>query len=542
VTSTADVYDAAGTDGGTAAPGPLFDVLALELSAAVGDLENLSRFDRGDIEERAALAVVRAEQLGLPELAQRAGLVQADLLRRRGNVAESGRRAQEIQRWATEHDAQHLLARSNFVLASVFQELGDLSMALEHAVRAVDLLGDGALPETRIDHLARLADCLGLSGDVAARERYDHVLRLAEELGDVDRQLLVLNNRAYCETVVGAFEEALVWTSKLQDLAGRHAIPMDVGRLDTIGRALMELGRLDEAESAMLPGLRPEALDGTRDGDAGADFLLTLTEVRRRRGALAEAQETLDECVRRCEEHGLTAIRVRARREQAELHAAAGDYREAYEEHRLYTDEVMDLQSAERDARARALQAMYETTEARRQSRRYRELSLRDPLTGLYNRRYVDDELPRLLDRAAAGAESVTVALLDLDHFKRINDTCSHEAGDQVLCAVAELLEAAGAAAGTGSFVARMGGEEFLLVQVGTDPAAAAARLEELRRAVAAHPWAALVGDLPVTISIGASTTQGTSATTPTGILGRADGHLYLAKRQGRDRVVGDPA
>ena len=91
-------------------------------------------------------------------------------------------------------------------------------------------------PETRIDHLARLADCLGLSGDVAARDRYDHVLRLAEELGDVDRQLLVLNNRAYCETVVGAFEEALVWTTKLQDLAGRHGIPMDVGRLDTIGQ------------------------------------------------------------------------------------------------------------------------------------------------------------------------------------------------------------------------------------------------------------------------------------------------------------------
>ena len=541
MTTTADVRDPASAGSSTAAPAPLFDVRAIELSVAVGELENLSRFDRGDIEERAARAVAQAEELGLADLAQRAHLVQADLLRRRGNVPDGGRRAQEIQRWATEHDAQHLLARSSFVLASVFQELGDLSMALEHAVRAVDLLDDDALPETRIDHLARLADCLGLSGDVAARDRYDHVLRLAEELGDVDRQLLVLNNRAYCETVVGAFEEALVWSTKLQELAGRHDIPMDVGRLDTIGRTLMELGRLDDAESAMLPGLRPEALDGTRDGDAGADFLLTLTEVRRRRGALAEAQATLDECVRRCDVYGLTSIRVRARREQAELHAAAGDFREAYEEHRLYTDELMDLQSAERDARARALQAMYETTEARRQSRRYRELSLRDPLTGLYNRRYVDDQLPRLLEQAAAGGGPVTVALLDLDHFKRINDTHSHEAGDQVLCAVAELLLAAGSSAGTGSFVARMGGEEFLLVQVGADPATAAARLDDLRRAVAGHSWAPLVGDLPVTISIGASSSPG-GATTPADILGRADGHLYLAKRRGRDRVVTDPA
>ena len=87
-----------------------------------------------------------------------------------------------------------------------------------------------------------------------------------------------------------------------------------------------------------------------------------------------------------------------------------------------------------------------------------------------------------------------------------------------------------------------MGGEEFLLVQVGEAPARAAARLEDLRRAVAAHPWTELVGDLPVTVSIGAASCTGQSPTTPTDMLGRADGHLYLAKRQGRDRVVSDPA
>ena len=157
-----------------------------------------------------------------PDLELRARLVQADLLRRRGNVAEAGRQVQEIHRWATEHDARHLLARTHFVLTAVFQELGDLSTALEHAVRAVDLLGEEPSPALHLDHLARLADCLGLSGDVAARERYDDALRLAAELGDVDRQLLVLNNRAYCETLVGAFDEALVWSTQLQD-AGRRA-------------------------------------------------------------------------------------------------------------------------------------------------------------------------------------------------------------------------------------------------------------------------------------------------------------------------------
>ena len=551
MTSTADVRNGPG-EGLAQGPGDALEVpasppvlddpRAAALRTSVAELENLSRFERDDVEQRAEQAVAAAEKLGLTELALRARLVQADLLRRRGNAAEGGRRAQETHRWASDHGSELLLARSHFVLTAVFQELGDVSLALEHAVHAVELMADDAAPEARIDQLARLADCLGLSGDVTARDRYDDVLRLAEQLGDIDRQLLVLNNRAYGETLSGSFEEALGWSAKLQDLARRHDVPLRIGRLDTIGRALLGLGRLEDAETAMLPGLRPEALQASLDGDAGADFLLTLAEIRRRRGHLDDATETLDECVRRCEEHGLTAIRVRARREQAELYAAGGDFRAAFGEHKLYCDELMELQSSQRDARARTLQAMYETTEARRQTRRYRELSLRDPLTGLYNRRYVDEQLPRLLGRAAGSPGAVTVALLDLDHFKRVNDTRSHEAGDQVLRTVAALLQDAAAwpGVGDGSFVARMGGEEFLLVLVGTDPAGAAEHLQRVRRAVAAHPWAELTGDLPVTVSIGAASSAGLIDATPTEMVGRADGHLYLAKRQGRDRVVSD--
>jgi diguanylate cyclase (GGDEF)-like protein len=513
-----------------------------ELAATVDELETLSRFDSDGAAQQAEQAARWAAELGLTELRLRAELVAADMLRRRGNVADAGRIAQEVHRWAAENGSAHLLARSHFVLTAVFQELGDVSQALEHAVRAVDLLGEAGSPALRIDHLVRLADCLGLNGDVAARGRYAQVLRLAEEIGDVDRQLLVLNNRAYCETLAGAFDAALEYSTRLQILSAAHGVPLDVGRLDTVGRALIGLDRLAEAEAVMLPGLSPEALGESQDGDAGADFLLTLAEVQRRRGRVAEAQLTLDECVRRCTQHGLTSIRVRARREQAELHAARGDFRAAFEEHKVYCAELMDLQSAQRDARARALQAMYETTEARRQTRRYRELSLRDPLTGLYNRRYVDEQLPRLLDRATAPGTAVTVALLDLDHFKRVNDTYSHEVGDEVLRQVARLLEGAVPATGSGdgSFAARMGGEEFLLVLVGPPAPAAAQQLDELRRAVAGHPWGDLTGTVPITLSVGATSSAHHQDPTPAHLLGAADAHLYGAKRQGRNRVVSD--
>lgn len=514
---------------------------AARLEAYLLELETLSRFDHHGTGERAQRALEAARELGSTELELRARLVQADVLRRGGDVAQAGRTAQEVQRWATDHDARYLLSRSHFLMAAVLQELGDLSLALEHAVLSVDLLADGGPPTMRIDHLARMADCLGLQGDGGARERYAEVLLLAEELGDVDRQLLALNNHSYVETIAGRYDSALVLSTRLQALAGAHGVPLHVGRLDTIGRALMGLGRLEDAEAALQPGSTQEALDASPDGDAGADFLLTLAEVQRRRGHVAQAQQTLDECVRRCDQHGLTSIRVRARREQAELHAAGADFRAAFQEHKLYCQEALDLQSAQRDARARALQAMYETTEARRQSRRYRELSLRDPLTGLYNRRYVDDQFPRLLDRAAAAAEPVAVALLDLDHFKRVNDSWSHDVGDQVLRAVAGLLaEAASDSAGPDAFAARMGGEEFLLVLVGGDLPGAVRQLDDLRRRIAAHPWTELADGLAVTVSVGVASTTGWSDPAPADLLGSADAHLYAAKTRGRDRVVGD--
>ena len=88
-----------------------------------------------------------------------------------------------------------------------------------------------------------------------------------------------------------------------------------------------------------------------------------------------------------------------------------GAYREAYEQHKLFHAESEALQSAERDVRARTLQAVFETDEARRDSLRFREMSLRDPLTGLYNRRFVDERLDILLRDAATTGAPLSIGL-----------------------------------------------------------------------------------------------------------------------------------
>jgi diguanylate cyclase (GGDEF)-like protein len=186
------------------------------------------------------------------------------------------------------------------------------------------------------------------------------------------------------------------------------------------------------------------------------------------------------------------------------------------------------------------LQAVFEANEARRASEHFREMAHRDALTGLYNRRYINERVPDLLQEAARSCRPLAVALIDLDHFKRVNDTLSHATGDTVLQQVAELLmeETAGGSA----VAARMGGEEFLLIFPGLDAREAALRCERLRLRLRAHAWQPITGTLPVTTSIGVT------ATTPDGhgsfsaLLAQADCNLYAAKRDGRDRVIADLA
>lgn len=162
---------------------------------------------------------------------------------------------------------------------------------------------------------------------------------------------------------------------------------------------------------------------------------------------------------------------------------------------------------------------------------RLRDLSQHDELTGLYNRRYVmqrlDDELSRLRRKPV----SLTVALVDLDGFKRVNDEIGHDAGDAVLRAAAGALQLATRKA---DVVARYGGDEFVILFPDTDAEGArrvsARILDQTREAVRA-----VCPSIPVTASIG--TTAVLPSDEPAEIIRRVDEQLYAAKRAGGDRV-----
>jgi len=171
--------------------------------------------------------------------------------------------------------------------------------------------------------------------------------------------------------------------------------------------------------------------------------------------------------------------------------------------------------------------------EIRSLQERMRDQAIRDSLTGLFNRRYLEETLPRELATASRRGTTVSVILLDVDRFKRINDTAGHRAGDETLLRLARTLESQ---TRKGDIACRYGGDEFVVVLPDTRLDAAGGRAEELRtthRADAeAHriPWGTL------SLGVACSPEHGEDADA---LLQSADRALYQAKNSGRDCVRG---
>lgn len=166
--------------------------------------------------------------------------------------------------------------------------------------------------------------------------------------------------------------------------------------------------------------------------------------------------------------------------------------------------------------------------------RSLRNLIVKDSLTDLYNRRYCNQNLKNISEQYIKTGEPYTLAIADIDFFKKVNDTYGHIAGDEVLVSVAQIMKKSMAGKG---FAARWGGEEFLLVYTGCDMETTLTYLEMLVEAIREMRVEYDDKAIKITISIGVATGNGDSVDK---VLCTADDRLYHAKKEGRDRVVSD--
>jgi diguanylate cyclase (GGDEF)-like protein len=191
------------------------------------------------------------------------------------------------------------------------------------------------------------------------------------------------------------------------------------------------------------------------------------------------------------------------------------------------------------DGRVEALfLTVQDVTDLVQHEQRLVQMNIRDGLTGVFNRRYLDHRLEVEFERFRRYGRRLAVVLVDIDHFKRVNDGLGHPAGDAVLVHLAGALVEA---VRRSDVVARYGGEEFCCVLPETDLAGAATVAEKLRAAVQAmrHCWKG--AELTLTVSMGVAESRD-DMPGPEALVARADAALYAAKEGGRNRVVLDPS
>ncbi len=420
-------------------------------------------------------------------------------------------------------DDPRLGARALNYLGVVHEELGDSEQALRFYQRSLELLRDGNEPEL----LGRVLSNLG--------EAY-------VSLGRGDEALPLLTEAETRLSALGAFGTAgwCLWA-----IARVHAERGDNTRaLACFERAVAvaQRGHAKRAQAETLAGLGQHC---ARLGD-------TVRAIGHLQQALSLAQEA---GVRR-EVHKVHLA-------LAEIYEAQGDPVLALHHHQAYHRILTEVYDEMVVAKVRHLTAHFELERARHeqeitrlrhvelaaayreleqlharvagQARELEELSRRDGLTGAYNRRHLDESLASELERARRYAAPLTAALLDLDHFKTVNDRLSHAAGDMAL---RELVRVLTSLLRRSDVLARYGGEEFALVFPETGPEEARLACDKLRRAVASHTWQALLPGLQgLTVSIGLACDA--NAPSADRLLDAADRALYEAKRAGRDRVCG---
>jgi diguanylate cyclase (GGDEF)-like protein len=196
-----------------------------------------------------------------------------------------------------------------------------------------------------------------------------------------------------------------------------------------------------------------------------------------------------------------------------------------------------ELQVANAELEARVRSRTTELADAlqreQRLSAQLAELSVRDSLTGLHNRRHMDETIDRMFRYAMRSRDPLSIAIVDLDDFKRINDRYTHLVGDQVLRQAAAVLATS---IRSSDELVRMGGEEFALLMPGTAAEEAVTVCDRMRRSLAGHDWDSVIAGIAVTASFGIATTGKVREVSE--LVRSADEQLLKAKRAGKNRVL----
>jgi diguanylate cyclase (GGDEF)-like protein len=429
-----------------------------------------------------------------------------------------------------------------FNIAVAYRRLGEQTQAREYLDK---LLAQGEQRHDRAQQLAAHMELGFLESDVgnqpAAEKHLRKALALAHAVDSRSRGASIHLGLAQVDNLQGRYREALdelararPGFARMGDRSNRDMMLLQTAEAHAgLGQHAMAIGEYAEAETLLQQSgnLRylAELLDArSRSYQALNRLDLEVADLRR----LVKVREALD---RKAHSDNATLMNYQfqtARREQ--------------ENRQLAADRALKEQQLESLERVRRWQRLalvlggvlivlllWLALRQFRRSRKLHRMAMTDPLTGIANRRHIEQLARRALDHANANGEPLCVLVLDVDHFKAVNDAFGHAVGDQVLVRVAHACKQA---LRRFDLLGRLGGEEFLVVLPDTTLEVALQIAERLRRRVESLPLANLAPGLQITASVGAALADH-EADDMAELVRRADNAMYRAKDAGRNRV-----
>ena len=399
-------------------------------------------------------------------------------------------------------------------IGNIFFEMGSIDEARENFDSAVAHRDTGVPDRTVAIALGNLGRCAVALGEYSrAVECHERSIAMFASLGHTVFYAHALRKLADAHVEFGAYTAAEpLYRESLDVMATekrplwRHEILVQLGIL------YLKIGRYDDARRALETGLREAPTSDSQTRILANDSLARVFEALRRRTAAFESLK--ESTASKVDAALITALAdldlERVKREKELSHVRNVELAHALEE----------------------LERVKNELEAR--NRELAQIAVHDSLTGAFNRRNLTESLPIEIERVRRYDEPLSIAMIDLDGFKQINDEYSHVVGDEVLRRIVLLM---GEHLRRNDRVVRYGGDEFVVIFPHTRFAEAEIACEKLRSEVADYAWADITPRLRVSISIGIAEASGDSP--PDELISRADERMYLDKEMQRGQPEG---
>jgi diguanylate cyclase (GGDEF)-like protein len=479
-------------------------------------------------------------------------------------------------------------------LAHANRRAGDLNLSVSQSTQALSYLESIDLPIVKADILRNIAISLGCLGNYADglefgfkalklasaahdQERqalilgsigviyvhsknpdesvrtFHQALRLNRELGHKQDEALILNNMSLAYTALKDYDNALGSSLQALKLAEEaNFAALIVTATGTIGEVYMAMGEYDQANQYLQKYLEGAYSTGSKRDMIWAFLLLGETDCHRRRET--SALFYLTQASEMARQSGLRSEEAHCHELLADMYEQQGESKRALDHLRvfsqiresIYNDDtarkianlqvIYQVETAKRDAEIHYLKTVElqkEIEERKKIESTLERLAAIDPLTGILNRRKIISLAEKEFRKAVRVRAPLSLILLDVDHFKDINDNYGHAIGDQLLSA---MIKTVCASLRTGDMIGRIGGDEFLIVLPETDLTQGRQIAERLQKTIALQTFNTHQDALTLTISLGVAELERDSRIEV--LIDRTDRALYRAKRAGRNRIA----